>query len=299
MNSNIIDGKLASSKLLNHLSGCISDLKRNYDLIPSLIVIIVGDDPASRLYVSNKQKKAEKLGILAKTVCLPSTTSQDELLGIINTFNIDPSVNGILVQLPLPKHIDKNVIINAINPCKDVDGFHNENAGKLATGQLDCLLPCTPQGCVYLIKTILNDLSGSNAVVIGRSNIVGKPLASLLLRENCTVTIVHSASTDIIDYCCRADILVAAVGKACLVKSSWVKPGAVVIDVGINLVNQDGNNKFVGDVDFNEVKNIASAITSVPGGVGPMTVAFLMVNTVISACKQYGYDKFIEKYLRF
>ncbi|KJV69141.1 bifunctional 5,10-methylenetetrahydrofolate dehydrogenase/5,10-methenyltetrahydrofolate cyclohydrolase [Candidatus Neoehrlichia procyonis] len=299
MNDNIINGKLESRKLLDRLSACISDLKLNYNLIPSLVVILVGDDPASKLYVGNKQKKAEQLGILSKTLFLPSTTSQDELLNTINMLNADSGVNGILVQLPLPKHIDKNVVINAINPCKDVDGFHNENAGKLVTGQLDCLIPCTPQGCIYLIKTRLRDLSGNNAVVIGRSNIVGKPMAYLLLRENCTTTIVHSASANIAEHCCRADILVAAVGKACLVKSSWVKAGAVVIDVGINLVNQNGSNKFVGDVDFDEVKDIASAITSVPGGVGPMTVAFLMVNTVISACRQYGYNLFVEQYLRF
>ncbi|CAN7939914.1 unnamed protein product, partial [Ixodes pacificus] len=276
----IIDGKAISQNLLNGARLCVEELRVRYGLVPSLVVVIVGDDPASKLYVGNKQKKAEALGLESKTLALPATVSQDELLSIISRLNVDASVHGILVQLPLPKHIDKTMVINSINPDKDVDGFHNANAGKLATGQLDCMIPCTPQGCVYLIKTVRPKLSGSNVVVLGRSNIVGKPVALLLLGENCTVTILHSCSTDMEGYCARADIIVVAVGRAKFLQSSWVKPGAIVIDVGINLITEGEKKRFVGDIDFEGVKETAFAVTPVPGGVGPMTIAFLILNTL-------------------
>ncbi|WDM85114.1 bifunctional methylenetetrahydrofolate dehydrogenase/methenyltetrahydrofolate cyclohydrolase FolD [Ehrlichia sp. JZT12] len=296
--SNIINGKAVGESITSTLATCISDLKSQHDLTPCLIVVLVGDDPASHLYVRNKQRKAEMLGLRSETMLLSSTTSESSLIDLIHKLNNDKNVHGILVQLPVPKHIDKNLIINAIDPEKDVDGFHNENVGRLFTGQKKgCLIPCTPRGCLYLIKTVTSNLSGSDAVVIGRSNIVGKPMACLLLGENCTVTTVHSATCNLSDYCARADILVAAVGIPHFVKSSWIKQGAIVIDVGINSIKENGVKKFVGDVDFFGAKNIASAITPVPGGVGPMTIAFLMVNTVIAACNQCGIENFVEKYL--
>ncbi|RZB12941.1 bifunctional methylenetetrahydrofolate dehydrogenase/methenyltetrahydrofolate cyclohydrolase [Ehrlichia minasensis] len=298
MKANIINGKAIAEDITGILATCINDLKLQYNLVPCLIVILVGDDPASHLYVRNKQRKAEMLGLRSETILLPSTTSESSLIDKIRELNNDDSVHGILVQLPVPKHIDKNLIINTIDARKDVDGFHNDNVGRLFTGQKkNCLIPCTPSGCLYLIKTVTHNLSGSDAVVIGRSNIVGKPMACLLLGENCTVTTVHSATRNLSDYCAKADILVAAVGIPNFVKSYWIKPGAIVIDVGINSVEEDGVKKFVGDVDFAEAKNVASAITPVPGGVGPMTIAFLMVNTVIAACNQSGIESFVEKYL--
>ncbi|AHC39447.1 bifunctional methylenetetrahydrofolate dehydrogenase/methenyltetrahydrofolate cyclohydrolase FolD [Ehrlichia muris] len=293
----IINGKAIAEDITSTLATCISDLKLQHNLTPCLIVILVGDDPASHLYVRNKQRKAEMLGLKSETVLLPSTTSESSLIDKIRELNNDDSVHGILVQLPVPKHIDKNLIINTIDPRKDVDGFHNENVGKLFTGQKGCLMPCTPRGCLYLIKTVTRNLSGSDAVVIGRSNIVGKPMACLLLGENCTVTTVHSATRNLPDYCSKADVLVAAVGIPHFVKSAWIKPGAIVIDVGINSIEENGVKKFVGDVDFSGARSIASAITPVPGGVGPMTIAFLMVNTVMAACNQIGVENFVEKYL--
>ena len=298
MEANIINGKAIAEDITGTLATCINDLKLQYSLVPCLIVVLVGDDPASHLYVRNKQRKAEMLGLRSETILLPSTTSESSLIDKIHELNNDDNVHGILVQLPVPKHIDKNLIINTIDPRKDVDGFHNDNVGRLFTGQKrNCLIPCTPRGCLYLIKTVTHNLSGSDAVVIGRSNIVGKPMACLLLGENCTVTTVHSATRNLSDYCSKADILVAAVGIPNVVKSSWIKPGAIVIDVGINSVEEDGVKKFVGDVNFAEAKNVASAITPDPGGEGPMTIAFLMVNTVMAACNQSGIENFVEKYL--
>ncbi|MFV9839226.1 MAG: bifunctional methylenetetrahydrofolate dehydrogenase/methenyltetrahydrofolate cyclohydrolase FolD [Aaplasma endosymbiont of Hyalomma asiaticum] len=288
----IIDGKLIAQELLGNLQDVIEDLRNDHGLVPTLVVVIVGDDPASKLYVSNKQKKANELGLRSRTITLPYETTQDELLGVIAELNNDNDVHGILVQLPVPRHIDKVVIINSINPEKDVDGFHNFNAGRLLTGQTDCLVPCTPQGCIYLIKKVKPVLRGSNAVVIGRSNIVGKPAALLLLQEDCTVAILHSATADIGKHCKEADIVISAVGKPKFVQAEWIKQGAIVIDVGINLITQDGKSKFVGDVDFENVRNVASAITPVPGGVGPMTIAFLIVNTVFSACRQRSVTQF-------
>ncbi|MDB1135810.1 bifunctional 5,10-methylenetetrahydrofolate dehydrogenase/5,10-methenyltetrahydrofolate cyclohydrolase [Candidatus Anaplasma sp. TIGMIC] len=293
-NSNIIDGKRAATDLLAQLGLVIDSLKNEHGLVPALVVIIVGDDPASKLYVGNKQRKAEELGLVSKTIALPAETTQAELLSIIDALNADANVHGILVQLPLPRHIDKILVINSINPEKDVDGFHNANAGKLLTGQMDCMIPCTPQGCIHLIKKATTKLAGRKAVVIGRSNIVGKPVGLLLLYENCTVSILHSSTADIHEHCRNAEIVVAAVGKARMVQAEWVQPGAIVIDVGINLITNEGKNKFVGDVDFEPVSAKASAITPVPGGVGPMTIAFLMVNTVLGACMQNGIKKQYE-----
>ena len=290
--SNIINGKLIAERLLENLKAVIADLKHNHALTPSLVVIIVGENPASKLYVGNKQRKADSLGLNAKTIALPEDVTQEELLQVIAGLNADESVHGILVQLPLPQHIDKFMVINAIDPAKDVDGFHDTNSGKLLNGQMDCMIPCTPQGCVHLIKQVKPNLAGDRAVVIGRSNIVGKPVALLLLYENCTVSILHSGTKDIEDHCRNADIIVAAVGKAHFVKAEWVKDGAIVIDVGINLSTDSGKSQFVGDVDFDNVKDIAAAITPVPGGVGPMTIAFLMINTVLGACKKLGMDRY-------
>ncbi|MEH0831584.1 bifunctional methylenetetrahydrofolate dehydrogenase/methenyltetrahydrofolate cyclohydrolase FolD [Anaplasma bovis] len=292
--SNIINGKLIAERLLEKLSEVITDLKQNHALTPSLAVIIVGENPASKLYVGNKQRKADSLGLNAETIPLPEDVTQEKLLRVIARLNADENVHGILVQLPLPEHIDKFMVINAIDPDKDVDGFHDTNSGKLLNGQMDCMIPCTPQGCIHLIKQVKPSLAGDRAVVIGRSNIVGKPVALLLLYENCTVSVLHSGTKDIENHCRNADIIVAAVGKAHFVKSEWVKKGAIVIDVGINL-NKDpdpGKSQFVGDVDFDNVKDVAAAITPVPGGVGPMTIAFLMINTVLGACKRLGTDKY-------
>ncbi|PIR33452.1 MAG: bifunctional methylenetetrahydrofolate dehydrogenase/methenyltetrahydrofolate cyclohydrolase FolD [Alphaproteobacteria bacterium CG11_big_fil_rev_8_21_14_0_20_44_7] len=275
--TNIIDGKAFAAKLRAEIA---EEIKRD-GLKPGLTVILVGDDPASHVYVANKDKAANEVGINAKTIKLPADTPEADLLGKIAELNNDSAVHGILVQLPLPKHIDENAVINAIFPDKDVDGFHVINAGRAATGQ-DALVPCTPLGCSLMLKDVLGDLSGLNAVVIGRSNIVGKPMANLLLKENCTVTIAHSRTKNLAEVCAQADILVAAVGRPKMVKANWVKDGAVVIDVGIN--RQD-DGKLCGDVDFAEVAPKCKAITPVPGGVGPMTIACLLKNTV-TACRR-------------
>ena len=272
----IINGKEYAAKI----RGLVAKEIEISGLKPGLTVVLVGNDPASEVYVGNKDKAAKEVGIEAKTIKLPASVSQEELLKTIEILNKDKKVHGILVQLPLPKHIDEKAVINFISPDKDVDGFHVINAGRAATGQ-EGLVPCTPMGCIILLKDLLGDLSGMNAVVIGRSNIVGKPMASLLLAENCTVTIAHSKSKNLPEICARADILVAAVGRPKMVKKEWVKQGAVVIDVGINRV--DG--KLCGDVDFEEVAPKCAAITPVPGGVGPMTIACLLKNT-LEACKK-------------
>lgn len=275
---NIIDGKAFAAKIRSQVAQEI----KSSGLTPGLTVVLVGDDPASHVYVANKDKAANEVGIKANTIKLPAETTQEELLGEIDKLNNDDSVHGILVQLPVPKHIDEDAVINAISPDKDVDGFHVINAGRAATGQ-EAMVPCTPLGCSLMLKDVLGDLSGLNAVVIGRSNIVGKPMANLLLKENCTVTIAHSRTKNIEALCAQADILVAAVGREKMVKANWVKEGAVVIDVGINR-GEDG--KLCGDVDFAEVAPKCKAITPVPGGVGPMTIACLLKNTV-TACKNF------------
>jgi methylenetetrahydrofolate dehydrogenase (NADP+)/methenyltetrahydrofolate cyclohydrolase len=247
----------------------------------------VGENPASKVYVANKAKQTVEVGMNSWEHRLPETASEGELLALIEKLNSDPAVDGILVQLPLPKHIDADKVINTISPAKDVDGFHVVNAGRLATGQ-EALVPCTPVGCVMLAKDRLGSLAGLEAVVIGRSNIVGKPVAQLLLQENCTVTIAHSRTKDIAAVSRRADLLIAAVGRPEMVKADWVKPGACVIDVGINRIERDGKSRIVGDCDYDDCARVAGSITPVPGGVGPMTIACLLHNTVRAACASRG-----------
>ena len=280
-----IDGKIAAQQLREQLAIEVKDLEAKANICPKLVVILVGDDPASQVYVKNKVKQTQEIGMVSNEIRLAEDTSQEVLLGHLYKLNEDTSVHGILVQLPLPKHIDESAIISAISPNKDVDGFHALNSGRLFNGEPGALVPCTPQGCVMLAKQHLgNDLSGMHAVVIGRSNIVGKPVAMLLLQENCTVTITHSRTKNLPEVCQQADILIAAVGIAEFVKAHWVKEGATVIDVGINrITTDDGKTKLVGDVDYNDVVDKCGAITPVPGGVGPMTIACLLKNTITAA----------------
>ncbi|WP_028035575.1 bifunctional methylenetetrahydrofolate dehydrogenase/methenyltetrahydrofolate cyclohydrolase FolD [Chelativorans sp. J32] len=283
----IIDGKQFAAGLLEQLKGRIEDLKERTGNIPGLAVVLVGEDPASAVYVSSKHRQSIAAGMRSFVHRLPAETTQEELMALIDRLNVDPEVHGILVQLPLPKHLDANAVIQEINPEKDVDGFHISNAGRLATGQ-DALVPCTPLGCLMLIKDRLgSDLSGKNAVVVGKSNIVGKPMAQLLLQENCTVTIAHSRTRNTPELCRTADILVVAVGRPGLVRGDWIKPGAVVIDVGINRIQEEGKSRITGDVAFEEAAH-AGAITPVPGGVGPMTIACLLSNTLTAFCRQNG-----------
>lgn len=279
---NIIDGKGFADRLSEQLRVEVDALKATHNLTPCIAVVLVGDDPASHVYVTNKVKRCEQLGIESREHRLPADTSAEALLALIDSLNTDQGVHGILVQLPLPKHLDENAVINTIAPGKDVDGFTLLNTGALAVGQ-NRLVPCTPLGSLMLLKDQLGDLSGLNAVVVGRSNIVGKPMASLLLQENCTVTIAHSRTKDLPAVCRQADILVAAVGRPRFIQGDWIKPGATVIDVGINRIEEDGRNRLVGDVDFASAIEVAGAITPVPGGVGPMTIACLMYNTVAAA----------------
>jgi len=280
-----IDGKLTAQNLRAELAVEVAELKLTDGIQPKLTVILVGEDPASQVYVRNKIKQTQEIGMISDEIKLPDDTNQEELLKYLEHLNNDRNIHGILVQLPLPKHIDESVIIAAINPDKDVDGFHAMNSGRLFNGETGALVPCTPQGCVMLAKQHLgNDLSGKHAVVIGRSNIVGKPVAMLLLQENCTVTIAHSRTKNLPEVCQQADILVAAVGIAEFVKADWVKEGATVIDVGINRIStEEGKTKLVGDVDYDNVVGKCGAITPVPGGVGPMTIACLLKNTITAA----------------
>jgi len=288
VDTKIIDGKAFAEKVRGDVARDVAALKANHSVTPGLAVVLVGEDPASQVYVRNKGKQTVEAGMNSFEHKLPDTTTQSELLAVVEKLNNDPTVHGILVQLPLPKQIDEAAVINTIAPAKDVDGFHVINAGLLATGG-DAMVPCTPLGCLMMLKDTLGSLSGLNAVVIGRSNIVGKPMAQLLLAESCTVTIAHSRTRDIEDVCARADILVAAVGRPEMVKASWIKEGAAVIDVGINRVDApekgEGKTKLVGDVDFADAQGKAGAITPVPGGVGPMTIACLLRNTVTAACR--------------
>jgi methylenetetrahydrofolate dehydrogenase (NADP+)/methenyltetrahydrofolate cyclohydrolase len=288
MSAKVIDGKAASARLKSGVAAAVAALKAKHNLVPGLATILVGEDPASHVYVASKQKTAAELGMNSFQHDLPATTSQADLLALITKLNADKSVHGILVQMPLPKHIDETVVVTTTLPAKDVDGLHPESAGRLVAGG-DPLVACTPMGCVMLAKDVLGDLSGKHAVVIGRSKLVGKPVSLLLLNENCTVTMAHSRTKDLAAICRTADILVAAVGRAQMIKGDWIKPGATVIDVGINpLLNAEGKRKLVGDVDYAEAVNVAGAITPVPGGVGPMTIACLMVNTLKAACAQNG-----------
>lgn len=273
----IIDGKKVAEELRAKIKSDISKLAGNQK--PGLTVILIGEDAASQIYVKNKEKFANEVGINSTVIRFQSSISEEDLKNQIRKLNNDNNVHGILVQLPLPKHINQRDIIETINPRKDVDGFHPINVGNLSSGN-DALVPCTPLGCYYLIRKVVPNLSGLNAVVIGRSNINGKPMTQLLLNKNCTVTIVHSKTKNIEEICCRADLIIVAVGIPKLVKSNWIKKDAVIIDVGINKIEVDGKNKIVGDVDFDEVQNKAKAITPVPGGVGPMTIACLLENTL-------------------
>ncbi|HHW76519.1 MAG TPA: bifunctional methylenetetrahydrofolate dehydrogenase/methenyltetrahydrofolate cyclohydrolase FolD [Xanthomonadaceae bacterium] len=284
----IIDGKRFAARLRADIAAQVARLRADYDLIPGLAVVLVGENPASQIYVRNKGLQAREAGMNSFEHRLPATATQAELLTRIAELNQDPAVDGILVQLPLPKQIDPEAVIEAIAVAKDVDGFHPLNAGLLAVGGT-AMIPCTPLGCLMLLKDRIGDLAGQRAVVLGRSNIVGKPMAALLLREHCTVTIAHSRTRDLADECRRADILVAAVGKAQLVKGDWLKPGVTVIDVGINRIpTPDGKGRLVGDVEFDSAVEVAGAITPVPGGVGPMTIACLLLNTFTAACRQRG-----------
>ena len=284
----LIDGKAFAAGLRERIGVAVSEIASKHNIKPGLAVVLVGEDPASQVYVRNKGKQTIEVGMDSIEHKLPADTSEEALLALIDQLNNDAAINGILVQLPLPKHIDESKVINAISVEKDVDGFHIENVGKLSIGE-ESLVPCTPAGCVMLLKDYLGSLSGKSAVIVGRSNIVGKPVAMLLLQESCTVTISHSRTQDLPAVCREADIIVAAVGVPQLVKADWVKPGAVVIDVGINRIEtEEGKTRLVGDVDFEGVSEVAGAITPVPGGVGPMTIACLLRNTVVAACRQHG-----------
>ena len=283
----VIDGKQFAADLRGRIAIAIAGLKSEHDLVPGLAVVLVGEDPASQVYVRNKAKQTVEVGMKSVEHKLDAATSEADVLAVVEQLNNDPTIHGILVQLPLPDHIDANKVINSINPDKDVDGFHVINTGRLATGQ-DSLVPCTPVGSVMLAKDALGSLSGLEAVVIGRSNIVGKPVAQLLLQENCTVTIAHSRTKDLPGVVRRADLVIAAVGRAEMVKGNWLKPGACVIDVGINRIERDGKTRIVGDCDYEDCAKVAGSITPVPGGVGPMTIACLLHNTVRAACAIRG-----------
>jgi methylenetetrahydrofolate dehydrogenase (NADP+) / methenyltetrahydrofolate cyclohydrolase len=285
MTAKIIDGKAYAEGLRARIAKAVKELGTKQGLKPGLAVVLVGEDPASKVYVANKAKQTVEVGMNSWEHRLDASTSEKDLLALVDKLNKDPDVHGILVQLPLPKQIDSTKVLSAIDPAKDVDGFHVVNVGKLATGQ-DALVACTPVGSVMLAKDALGKLEGLEAVVIGRSNIVGKPVAQLLLAENCTVTIAHSKTKDLPGVVRRADLVIAAVGRPEMVKGDWIKPGACVIDVGINRIERDGKGKLVGDCDYASCAQVAGSITPVPGGVGPMTIACLLHNTVRAACAQ-------------
>jgi methylenetetrahydrofolate dehydrogenase (NADP+) / methenyltetrahydrofolate cyclohydrolase len=289
-----INGKEIAEDVVSKVKASAADLIETSGITPGIAVVIVGEDPASQVYVASKGRKARECGFHSVQYTLSEDTSEDELVALVEKLNADQLIHGILVQLPLPKHIDSGRIIQTISPDKDVDGFHFVNVGKLGTGEIEtAFVPCTPAGSMLLIERILGrDLSGLNAVVIGRSNIVGKPMFNLLLAHNATVTIAHSKTKDLAALCRTADILVAAVGRSQMVKADWVKPGATVIDVGINRIpapeKGEGKTRLVGDVDFADVSTVAGAVTPVPGGVGPMTIAMLMANTLVAAYRSVG-----------
>ena len=287
----IIDGKKFSQALRDKVKNCVEIIKGKKGVTPGLAVILVGEDPASQVYVRNKGKQTLEAGMNSYEHKLDASTSSDVLLNLIKKLNKDPNIHGILCQLPLPNHLNEKEVINSIDPEKDVDGFHISNVGLLNTGQKS-MIPCTPLGCLLLLKDRIGTLSGKNAVIVGRSNIVGKPMANLLLQENCTVTVAHSRTENIETTCARADIVVAAVGRPEMIKKEWVKPGATVIDVGINRVTKkiDGVEKtvLVGDVCFSDMAGVAAGVTPVPGGVGPMTIACLLANTVTACYRSQG-----------
>jgi methylenetetrahydrofolate dehydrogenase (NADP+)/methenyltetrahydrofolate cyclohydrolase len=289
----IIDGKASAEGLRARIAAAVAGAKAAHGLTPGLAVVLVGEDPASQVYTRNKRRQTEDAGMASSDHTLPADTAESDLLDLIGRLNADPAVHGILVQLPLPPQIDPAKVIDAIDPAKDVDGFHAVNTGRLWSGT-GGLAPCTPLGCLMLLRDRLGDLEGLDAVVVGRSNIVGKPMAALLLRENCTVTLAHSRTRDLPAACRGADILVAAVGRAEMIRGDWIKPGAAVIDVGINRVpapDRPRGYRLTGDVCFEEAKAVAGAITPVPGGVGPMTIACVLRNTLTAACRQAGIDE--------
>ncbi|MCG6659846.1 bifunctional methylenetetrahydrofolate dehydrogenase/methenyltetrahydrofolate cyclohydrolase FolD [Halomonas campisalis] len=284
--STLIDGKAQATRLREEIGRQVSRLRQHELVTPGLAVILVGEDPASQVYVRNKATQAREAGMSSFEYRLADSVPQTKLLDLIERLNRDPEVHGILVQLPLPPQVDESRVIQAIHPDKDIDGFHPINVGNIATGGHG-MAPCTPLGCLMLLKHQLGDLSGKHAVVLGRSNIVGKPMASLLLQKHCTVTVAHSRTRQLEEVCCQADILVAAAGRTRLVKGDWIKPGATVIDVGINRIEADGRMRLVGDVDFDSAREVAGALTPVPGGVGPMTIACLLLNTLEATCRQH------------
>jgi len=284
MTATVIDGKAFAAKVRAQVAAHVAKLKEEQGLTPGLAVVLVGEDPASQVYVRNKGTQTVECGMASFEHKLPAETSEAELLDLIARLNADPAVHGILVQLPLPRHLDSDLVINAIDPAKDVDGFHISNVGLLGTGQKS-MVPCTPLGCLMMLRDHHGSLAGMNAVVVGRSNIVGKPMAQLLLGDSCTVTIAHSRTRDLAAVCRGADILVAAVGRPEMIPGDWVKPGATVIDVGINRIERDGKQKLVGDVHYASAAEVAGAITPVPGGVGPMTIACLLANTLTACCR--------------
>jgi methylenetetrahydrofolate dehydrogenase (NADP+)/methenyltetrahydrofolate cyclohydrolase len=287
MTARVIDGKAFAATIRGKVAEHVARLKADHGITPGLAVVLVGEDPASHVYVRNKGKQTAEAGMASFEHKLDAGTSEADLLALIARLNADPAVHGILVQLPLPGHLNADLVINSIDPAKDVDGFHISNVGLLGTGQ-KAMVPCTPLGCLMLLRDLHGDLSGMEAVVVGRSNIVGKPMAQLLLGDSCTVTIAHSRTRDLPSVVRRADIVVAAVGRPEMVKGDWIRPGATVIDVGINRIAAEGKTRLVGDVDYAGAAAVAGAITPVPGGVGPMTIACLLANTVTSACRANG-----------
>jgi methylenetetrahydrofolate dehydrogenase (NADP+)/methenyltetrahydrofolate cyclohydrolase len=288
MAATVIDGKAFAAKVRGQVATHVAALKADHGITPGLAVVLVGEDPASQVYVRSKGKMTVEVGMKSVEHKLDVDTSEADLLALIQTLNNDPEIHGILVQLPLPDHLDEDLVTNSIDPAKDVDGFHISNVGLLGTGQ-DSMVPCTPLGCLMMLRDHHGSLSGLDAVVIGRSNIVGKPMAQLLLGDSCTVTIAHSRTKDLADVVRRADIVVAAVGRPQMVPGDWIKPGATVIDVGINRIDKpEGGTRLVGDVDYDSCAAVAGAITPVPGGVGPMTIACLLANTVTACCRANG-----------
>jgi methylenetetrahydrofolate dehydrogenase (NADP+)/methenyltetrahydrofolate cyclohydrolase len=291
MSADLIDGKVFAGQVRARVAAQVARLKEVHGITPGLAVVLLGEDPASQVYVRNKGRQTAEAGMASFEHKLPAETTEADLLALLDALNADSAVHGILVQLPLPPHIDENLVIGRIDPAKDVDGFHISNVGLLATGQ-KAMVPCTPLGCLMMLRDRHGDLSGMNAVVVGRSNIVGKPMAQLLLRDSCTVTIAHSRTREIEALCRGADILVAAVGRPEMITGDWVKPGATVIDVGINRIpapeKGEGKTRLVGDVHFESAAAVAGAITPVPGGVGPMTIACLLANTLTACCRANG-----------
>ena len=291
MSAQVIDGKAFAAKVRDQVSEHVKLLKVEHGIVPGLAVVLVGEDPASQVYVRSKGKQTIEVGMHSEEHKLDIATSEADLLSIISRLNSDPAINGILVQLPLPKHLNEDLVINSIDPAKDVDGFHISNVGLLGTGQRS-MVPCTPLGCLMMLREYFGSLSGKDAVIIGRSNIVGKPMAQLLLGDSCTVTVAHSKTKNLKQVVSHADVVVAAVGRAEMVPGDWIKPGAVVIDVGINRIpapeKGEGKTKLVGDVDYDSCSKVAGAITPVPGGVGPMTIACLLANTLTATCRANG-----------